>query len=237
MQERPLILVVDDETKIRRLVATSLEEYGFDVLAAADAEQAIEIFSRTIPRPDLVVLDIMLPGMDGFACANKLHAVENVPIVFLSARNEGNYKMQGFNAGADDYVTKPFSIDELVARIRAVLRRSGLAKSVVAREYANGPMRLFPDTRKVLIGSREIRLADTEFRLLLELMKHPGSVITHEHLLATVWGSEAIGEVKYLRVAFARIRRKLEDAGLEGGVISAYSGVGYILRDLVQDPL
>lgn len=237
--DRPLILVVDDETKIRRLLATNLEVHGFDVMTAADGALALEVYTKSMPRPDLIVLDIMLPGMDGFECAQKIHQIEDVPIIFLSARNEPTYKTNGFETGADDYVTKPFSVDELVYRIKAVLRRAAGSRVTVAghEEISNGPMRLCPATRQCWINNEEIHLADTEFRLLHVLMKEPGSVMTHEYLLRSVWGGEAIGELQYLRVSFARIRRKLEEAGLEGGVISSYSRVGYILRDLVKDPL
>ena len=237
--DRPLILVVDDETKIRRLLATNLENYGFDVMTAADGALAVEVYSKSNPRPDLVVLDIMLPEMNGFECAQKIHEIADVPIIFLSARNEPTYKMHGFESGADDYVTKPFSVDELVYRIKAVLRRVSGNRIHVAghEELTNGPLRLCSATRQCWVHSEEIHLADTEFRLLQALMKEPGSVMTHEYLLRSVWGGEAIGELQYLRVAFARIRRKLEEAGLEGGVISSYSRGGYILRDLVKDPL
>lgn len=237
--DRPLVMVVDDETKIRRLLATNLENYGFDVMTAADGALAVDIYEKANPRPDLIILDIMLPEMDGFECAKRLHQIADVPIIFLSARNEATYKMHGFETGADDYVTKPFSVDELVYRIKAVLRRATGSRTSASghEEIINGPLRICSATRQCWVNNEEIHLADTEFRLLYALMKEPGSVMTHEHLLRSVWGGEAIGELQYLRVAFARIRRKLEEAGLEGGVISSYSRVGYILRDLVKDPL
>ena len=176
--------------------------------------------------------------MDGLECAQKIRRFSDVPIIFLSVHGERAYKMEGFNAGADDYVTKPFSIEELVARIRAVLRRTqGKAPVQTEGDLVNGPLKLNTASRRVWVGATEIHLADTEFRLMAALMKEPGTVMTHEHLLHAVWGASAVGELQYLRVAFTRIRRKLEEAGLEGGVISAYSGVGYILRDLAADPL
>lgn len=238
---RPVIMIVDDETKIRRLVARNLEDYGFDAVPAADGERAVSIWAG-FPRdekPDLVLMDVMMPGMDGFECAERLRRLSDVPIIFLSAKSERSSKMQAFDAGADDYVTKPFSIEELVARIRAVLRRAGVSgkSKAGADDLVNGPLRVAVGSRRVWVGEKEIHLADTEFRLFAALMKEPGTVMTHEHLLRVVWGTEAVGELQYLRVAFTRIRRKLEEAGLEGGVISAYSGVGYILRDLAEDPL
>ena len=241
-KDRPLILIVDDEAKIRRLVARNLEDYGYDVIPAADGFTALDCFVGKPEdcQPDLILMDVMMPGMDGFECAEKIRRFSDVPVIFLSARSERAYKMQGFDVGADDYVTKPFSFDELVARIRAVLRRSAGKPGAAAElsdELVNGSLRLSPSTRRLWVGEKEVHLADTEFRLLSALMKEPGTVMTHEHLLRCVWGNEAIGELQYLRVAFTRIRRKLEEAGLEGGVISAYSGVGYILRDLTEDPL
>ena len=202
----PLILVVDDESKIRRLLTKELEANGFDVVCAGDGEQALEVFAQSDPTPDLVLMDVMMPGMDGFDCAERLSKSANVPIIFLSARNEPSFKLRGFDSGADDYIT-------------------------------NGPMRLSESSRSLWINDREVKLADSEYHLMLALMKHPGSVISHEHLLQRVWGGHSIGDVQNLRVAFSRIRRKLEENGLQGGVISAYSGVGYLLRDLVRDPL
>ena len=121
---RPLIMVVDDETKIRRLIATNLERSGFDVMSAADGLLAVEIFMKSSPRPDLILLDVMMPGMDGLECAAKIRDIDAVPIIFITAKSDGTTKLRGFDLGADDYVTKPFSIEELIARIRAVLRRS-----------------------------------------------------------------------------------------------------------------
>ncbi len=241
-QERPLILIVDDETKIRRLVARNLEDYGFDVIPAADGFKAIEYFSSTSSevKPNLILMDVMMPGMDGFECAEKIRRLSDVPIIFLSARSERVSKVQGFDVGADDYITKPFSFEELVARIRAVLRRYAIHQDTIKDSdpmLVNGVLRLSPATRRVWVDKKEIHLADTEFRLLATLMREPGTVMTHDHLLRCVWGTVAIGELQYLRVAFTRIRRRLEEAGLEGGIISAYSGVGYILRDLTKDPL
>ena len=237
--ERDFIMLVDDEAKIRRLVASNLQDYGFDVVTAATGEVALKSFKEALPKPDLVLLDVMMPGMDGFECARQMRLIDPaVPVIFLSARNERSFKMQGFGVGADDYITKPFSVEELAARIHAVLRRSKAAGGAVShKELVNGPLRLDLSARRAWVGECEMRLARTEFQLLWVLMKQPGAVVPHEQLLASVWGDAHRGEVQYLRVACARIRRKLEEAGLEGGVISAYSGVGYILRDLVADPL
>lgn len=239
MNERPLIFIIDDESRIRRLIAENLESLGFDVMTAADGEFALEIYRKSPAQPDLVLLDIMMPGMDGFECASKLREITpNLPIVFLSARNEPHFKLQGFNSGADDYITKPFLIDELVARIRAVLRRSHPEPVAADTEQRlkNGPLCLSTTQHKFWVNDTEVHLADTEFRLLHILMKNPGTVIPHTHLLAQVWGPEYTDEFQYLRVNFARIRRKIEEAGLKDFVISSYAKVGYILRNFDTDP-
>lgn len=233
-----LILIVDDESKIRRLLSKELEANGFDVTCAGEGAQAIDVFTQADPKPDLVLLDVMMPDMDGFECARRLAATANVPIIFLSARNEPSFKLRAFELGADDYITKPFLVDELIARIRVVMRRSQYTPEQSARqEYENGPMHLSEANRSLRINGHEVKLTESEYLLLLALMKHPGSVISHEQLLRSVRNDQSSGGVQNLRVAFSRIRRKLEENGLQGGVISAYSGVGYMLRDLVRDPL
>lgn len=142
--------------------------------------------------------------------------------------------IEGFREGADDFVSKPFYIEELMERIRAVLRR-GKTRSLVhtpqSQELICGALRLLPGPRQCYVKDALVKLTDREFRLLLELVKHPGEVMTHERLLRAVWGDESIGEVQYLRVTFARIRRKLEQCGLDGGVIAAYSSVGYLITE------
>lgn len=234
----PLILIVDDESKIRRLLSKELEANGFDVICAGDGSQALDVFAQASPKPDLVLMDVMMPDMDGFECARRLPRTSDVPVIYLSARNEPSFKLRAFELGAVDYITKPFLMDELIARIRAVMRRSQHTPEQSAQhEYENGPMHLSEASRSLRINDREVKLAESEYLLLLALIKHPGSVISHEQLLQSVWGSQCSGDVQNLRVAFSRIRRKLEDTGLPGGVISAYSGVGYMLRDLVRDPL
>ena len=232
------ILIADDEARIRRLVSDFLKRDGHTIVEAADGKEALNILENRRPGLDMAILDVMMPGMDGFECAERLSKSANVPIIFLSARNEPSFKLRGFDSGADDYITKPFLTEELIARIRAVMRRAHTSEEHNAqREYRNGPMRLSESSRSLWINDREVKLADSEYHLMLALMKHPGSVISHEHLLQRVWGGHSIGDVQNLRVAFSRIRRKLEENGLQGGVISAYSGVGYLLRDLVRDPL
>lgn len=233
---RPLILVVDDESMIRRLVLANLERAGYDVMSAADGIRALEVYAKAPVKPNLVILDVMMPEMDGFECAQRLREKKDVPVIFMTAKTDSASKLRGFDLGADDYVCKPFSMEELLARIRAILHRSSKARvETNYHKYENGPITLCVEKRQVLIAGREVHFADTEFQLLAILLKDPGVIHTHVELLRKVWGPESIGEVQYLRVAFARLRRKFEEAGLEGGLISAYSGVGYVFRDLCDE--
>ncbi len=234
--DRPLVMVVDDETRIRRLLVANLERDGFDVMSAADGRLAVEIFRKADPKPDLVLLDVMMPEMDGMECASHLRDVSPVPIIFITAKSDNVSKLKGFEFGADDYVTKPFSIEELLARIRAVLRRCArTGADALPNRLENGPLVLMLEARTLRANGHEVRLTATEFKLLEALMTRPGAVFSHEELLHKAWGADKTGEVQYLRVAFTKIRRKFEEIGLEGGLISAYSSLGYVLRDMRED--
>lgn len=233
--DRPLILVVDDESKIRRLLAQNLELEGFDVQTASDGAQAMEIYQKSVEKADLILLDLMMPEVDGMTMLKQLRKTSDVPVIILSAKDERPTVIEGFREGADDFVAKPFYIQELLERIRAVLRRSR-QRSYVERTHAQkelvcGDLKLMPNQRQCLVKDVQVKLTDREFRLLYELIKHPGEVLTHEQLLRSVWGDEYIGEVQYLRVSFSRIRKKLEQAGLDNGLIAAYSSVGYMLSE------
>ena len=231
------ILTVEDEKNLVDTLRFNLQREGYQTCEAYDGADGLEKARKE--NPDLILLDVMLPKMIGFdVCRTLREEGNNVPVIILTAREEEADKVSGLEIGADDYITKPFLTEELIARIRAVMRRAHTSEEHNAqREYRNGPMRLSESSRSLWINDREVKLADSEYHLMLALMKHPGSVISHEHLLQRVWGGHSIGDVQNLRVAFSRIRRKLEENGLQGGVISAYSGVGYLLRDLVRDPL
>lgn len=229
-----LILVVDDESKIRRLISTNLVFEGFDVIQAEDGKRALEVFNHSAEKPDLSLLDLMMPEMDGMAMLKQLRKYSDVPVIILSAKDERPTIIEGFREGADDFISKPFYIQELMERIRAVLRRSQRVKpfSQPNREVlVSGEISINLSQRLCFVNSEPVKLTDREFRLLYELMQHPGEVLTHERLLRSVWGDEYIGEVQYLRVTFARIRRKLEQAGLTRDVIGAYSSVGYLLLE------
>lgn len=242
---RPLILIADDESKIRRLVGASLEMAGFDISTAADGEEALECFDRLEPKPDLVVLDLMMPGLDGLEVLAKLREKSSVPVIMLTAKDAAADKMAAFRLGTDDYLTKPFLLEELEARIHAVLRRAGHlgTRHGGAREEGigaaadvlrNGPLSVVISKRAVFWKERPIRLAETEFRLLAALMRRPGAVMTHEELLRVVWGAQAIGELNTLRVAVARLRKKLAEQDVEPSILSNWSGIGYMLGDLAD---
>lgn len=233
--KRPLILIADDESKIRRLLSVRLEEAGYDAACAGDGESALEVFASLMPQPDLVVLDIMMPGLDGFAVLENLRKHSSVPVILLSARAEHADKIRALQSGADDYVTKPFSPDELLARIEAVLRRCRRgADEPESSALVNGPVCVELSSRRVFVNNEPCPLTDTEFRLLSHFMRHPETVLTHDALIRSVWGPESIGETGALRVTLTRLRKKLAEHGLRG-LITNYSGVGYIMSDLGSD--
>ncbi len=236
---RPLILIADDESKIRRLVGASLEMAGFDVCTAADGREALELFERLPEKPDLIVLDLMMPAMDGLEVLGKLREKSAVPVIMLTAKDAAADKMAAFRLGTDDYLTKPFLLEELEARIHAVIRRTGRSGaaaggSAASDERRNGPLVLVASKRAVSWRGRPIRLAETEFRLLETLMRRPGAVLTHEELLRVVWGPQAVGELNTLRVAVARLRKKLAEQDVDPSIVSSWSGVGYMLGDLTD---
>lgn len=231
-RERPLILIADDESKIRRVVAANLERNGFDVCAADDGAAALAIFEHADPKPDLLVLDVMMPEKDGFEVLEAVRKTSGVPVILLTAKGEVVDKMRGFSLGADDYLTKPFSLEELQARILAILRRTGKTKGAETERLVNGPLVMTPVKRLCRFHDTDVKLTDTEFRLLARLMEKPGHLFTHEELLLAVWGAEALNDLPLLRVTLTRIRKKLQAAGAEGPVIASYSGVGYLLDDL-----
>lgn len=206
--------------------------------AVADSAMSASEFLKN-GHCDLIILDYMMPEIDGMAFLAELRKKSSIPVIMLSAREEIAKKTQALELGADDYVVKPFSIEEMTARIRAILRRSGGIKSGPAAPTlaVNGPLIMDPDKRTCRYKNQEIKLADTEFRLLFILVKRPGTIFTHEDLLRRVWGAEFIGELNYLRVSLSRIRKKLTAAGFPGSAISSYSGIGYYIEDLSEEEL
>ena len=220
------VLVVDDEPNIVDVISMALRHEGFEVEAAANGAQAVEAVQAN--RPDLIVLDVMMPDVDGFEVARRLSARRlHVPIIFLTARDATSDKVQGLTVGGDDYVTKPFSLEELVARIRALLRRAGLTEPASSRVQFHD-LELDDDTREVSRAGRPIELTNTEFRLLRYLMLNPRRVLTRTQLLEHVWECDFGGDGRVLETYVSYLRKKVdvEDPPL----IHTVRGVGYSLR-------
>jgi len=219
------ILVVDDEQPIVEAVAYNLKKEGFTVLTAADAEQCLDITSRE--EPDLVILDVMLPSGSGFDLCRLLRKQGNIPIIMLTARAEETDRIVGLELGADDYVTKPFNMRELVARVKSVLRRT-LASEVAEQSVLQaGNLVIDPARYEVRIGGRQITLTPREFELLRFLAMHPGQVFSRQVLLDRVWGAEAYVEERTVDVHVRWLREKIEDIASQPRRLLTVRGVGY----------
>ena len=224
------MLVVDDEPRILRFVRAELESAGFAVMTAADGETALEMVESD--RPDLVVLDVIMPGLNGFEVLRRLREVSSVPVILLTARGSDADKVRGLDLGADDYLTKPFSPDELSARVRAVLRRAAASGGrTPAEPFVAGDLVVDFDRRKVMVRGAEVRMSRTEWQLLQQLAINAGKVMLHEDLLVRTWGPEYRDDVEYLRVWISRLRRKIEDDPAHPRHIETIPGVGYVLVD------
>jgi two-component system, OmpR family, response regulator len=222
------LLVVDDEPNIRDLLATSLRFAGFEVFTASTGNEAIR--EATENQPDLVVLDVMLPDMDGFTVTRRLRdRGERYPILFLTAKDETQDKVAGLTVGGDDYVTKPFSLEEVVARIRAVLRRThGGAETTVDSSLVVADLRLDEDSHEVHRGDVNIELSPTEFKLLRYLMLNAGRVVSKTQILDHVWDYDWSGEVGIVESYISYLRRKIDVIGEP--MIHTKRGIGYVLR-------
>jgi two-component system KDP operon response regulator KdpE len=202
------VLVVDDEPQITRVLKTVLTSQGYLVRTAAEGETALSTLSEW--RPELVITDLYMPRMDGIELCRRIRAVSSVPIIVLSVKGEERAKVEALDSGADDYVTKPFGADELLARVRAALRRRGAPPSEAAASLDAGDFRIDLDGRRVHISGREVRLTPKEFDLFLYLARHPNRVLTHRTLLEAVWGEASQEQPEYLRVFMGQLRKKLE---------------------------
>jgi len=221
------ILVVDDEPKLLRLVWEVLTATGFEVIATGSGREAVQ--KVALEQPDLVLLDIVLADeVDGYEVARQVRQFSDVPIIMLTARVEQADMLQGFEAGADDYITKPFSSKELLARVRAVLKRSDRSEPAVS-EIICGDLEIDLARRSVSKSGLNIRLTRTEFNLLFELAAHPNQVMLHDQLLSAVWGPEYRNDLDYLRAYIRYLRKKLESDPKNPTYIITYQGVGYML--------
>lgn len=221
------VLVVDDEPEIIEVVnlCFGLRWPEAEVVSATNAEDALEAIEAQ--APDLVLLDIVLPGMDGFSLCQEIRAFSDVPIVMLSARDAEVDKVRGLEMGADDYITKPFSHLELLARVRAVLRRYQNQLPAVGEVFESGELRIDYASRTVTVNGSTVRLTPTEYSLLFHLTRNAGRVLPHHTLLAKVWGREYTDEIDYLKVYVRRLRQKLEGDPEAIGKIVSERGVGY----------
>ena len=221
------ILVVDDEPKLLRLVWEVLTATGFEVITTGRGRVAIE--TAALEQPDLILLDIVLADeVNGYEVARQVRQFTDVPIIMLTARVEEADILQGFDAGADDYITKPFSSKELLARVRAVLKRTGRSEPA-AVEILCGELEIDLARRSVSKNGENIRLTRTEFNLLFELAAHLNQVLLHDQLLSAVWGPEYLDDLDYLRAYVRYLRKKLESDPKNPAYIVTYQGVGYML--------
>jgi len=221
------ILSVEDDERIRQAVKLALEDEGWTVDEAESGEVAIEIFQRH--PSDVVLIDIMLPGIDGFELCRTIRRTSDVPVVMVTARNDTHDIVAGLEAGADDYLTKPFAPKELSARIRALLRRTRPSSTPHAR-IALGDLEIIPDEGKVTRGGEEIHLTKTEFRLLCELADNPGKVFSREALLDKVWGYDYFGDGRLVDVHIRRLRTKVEADPANPRHVVTVRGLGYRLQ-------
>jgi two-component system KDP operon response regulator KdpE len=223
---RPHVLIVDDELAIIKFVRANLQAEDYEVLTAMDGCQALETVEMELP--DLVVLDIMLPIIDGFEVCRRLREWSQIPIIMLSARGNDEDKVKCLDLGADDYITKPFSAHELMARVRAVLRRAQAVDTVPAQpSFIGGDLEINFAARRVSFAGNEVKLTPIEYQLLQELAINAGKVLTHMHLLNKVWGPEYREERDYLHTYVRRLRRKLEPDPAEPCHLLSVAGVGY----------
>jgi len=224
MKPKPKALIIDDEKAIRRLLHLVLVEHGYQVFEAETAGQGLSEAAQR--KPDVVLLDLGLPGMDGQEALKRLREWSNVPVLILSVRSGTEEKVKALNQGADDYITKPFDVTELIARLKAIQRRA--ADTSVDPVITSGPLMIDLENRIVQVNHKEVSLSSTEYALLRILAQHLGKVITHRQLLREVWGTAAEDRSQYLRVYMTHLRKKLEGpAGKR--MIKTEVGIGYRL--------
>ena len=224
------VLTADDDPQLLRLVARNLQLEDYDVLVASDGKQALEQIEQH--APDLVLLDVMMPRMDGFTVCQRVREFSAVPIIIVTARGQDQDKVRGLDLGADDYLTKPFSIEELLARVRAVLRRAQFTASEQAhsmRTATIGDLTIDFAQHLVRMGAREIELTPTEYRILAYLAQNAGRVVTQDLLLEHIWGTEYVGEGHMLQVNINRLRQKIEPDPMHPRYILTKVGIGYLL--------
>ncbi len=225
--EQATVLVVEDDPVLRSTISYNLVRAGYRVLTAGDGETGLDVAHREDDRLDLVILDLMLPGMNGFQVLRQLRGQSAVPVLILSARGEEQDLVDGLELGADDYVVKPFALRELLARVRAAVRRRAIPSARPPAVLHRGPLRIEPERRRALVGERELKLRPKEFGLLVVLTMEPGRIFGRQDLLDSIWGEEAIVDERTVDVHISWLRAKLSEAGVGPDVIRTVYGAGY----------
>jgi two-component system, OmpR family, KDP operon response regulator KdpE len=227
--DKPLILLIEDELPMRRFLRLSLVSNGYRLVEAETGNEGLQ--QAAARSPELILLDLGLPDQDGLTVAQGVREWSSVPIIVISARGSEDQKIQALDAGADDFLTKPFGVGELLARIRVALRHAARASSPPTMRFAVGDLEVDLARRRVLVGGDEVHLTPIQYRLLGMLIKHAGQVVTHRQLLREVWGPNSSDETQYLRVYMGQLRHKLEKNPSRPVLLVTEPGVGYRLRD------
>jgi len=225
VNDKQRILVVDDEPQLTRVLRTGLSSRGYEVRVAGDGLAGLDTFGDW--QPHLVITDLAMPNMDGLELCRRLRAISQVPIIVLSAKGEEKTKVEALDLGADDFVTKPFGIDELLARVRAALRRLTKPASPTQSSFHEGDFGVDLESRLVKVRGSEVHLTPKEFDLLIYFLKHSGKVLTHRNLLAAIWGGNYVEQYQYLRVFVGNLRKKLETGEPPKSYIVTEPWVGY----------
>jgi len=225
MNETQRILVVDDEPQIGRVLRRSLSARGYEVQVAINGEEALNVFNTW--SPDLVITDLSMPNMGGIELCRRIRAISRVPIIVLSVKGEERTKVEALDNGADDYVTKPFGIDELLARVRATLRRIPANIDAQVKMVLTGDFQVDLEARTVKVRNEELHLTPKEYELLVYLIQHPNKVLTHRILLGAIWGGDYVEQTEYLRVFIGQLRKKIESDHSKPRYIITEPWIGY----------
>ena len=223
--KKACVLVVEDDPRVLRLEQLVLEKEGYTVVTAGSGEEALDTLAEISPA--LIVLDIGLPGMDGFTACRRIREFSQVSIIMVTGRDFNDDKVNGLAIGADDYITKPFSPNEMAARVKAALRRANMNNEVLEPAVQVGDLFLDFVSNRVMLSNREVLLSDTEYRLLCYLARNAGRIVTRDQILERIWGEEYVGEDHLLHVTIGRLRQKLEDQARKPRYILTRRGIGY----------
>ncbi len=230
----PLVILIDDEAALHKYVGTNLRARGYEVRSASDGTEALKLLSETVP--DLVILDINMPGPDGFQVLEAIRREMDVPVIMLSARGREGDKVRALDLGADDYLTKPFGIEELLARVRAALRRAGPHGEIPVAPHRVGDLEVDFSAHRVRLGGHDVRLTRREYDLVAYLARNAGRVLTHRQILEHVWGPEYGAEAEYVWAYVKRVRHKIGEDPSRPRYIFTEPGVGYRLREAAVEP-